>query len=75
MLYPFSASAALVQALRTQDNSTKDLDKIVVIAAGFEQKITDAPASISVIDQSQLQRKRYSNLAQVLADLEGVDVN
>ncbi len=50
------------------------LDNLVVSAAGFEQKITDAPASISVISGKELQQKRYANLAQALEDVEGVDV-
>lgn len=54
---------------------TRDLDAIVVTASGYEQKVVDAPASISVIDSEQLQRKRYSNLAQALDDVEGVDIN
>ena len=41
-----------------------NLDAMVVSASGFEQKITDAPASISVISQEDLQQKRYNNLAQ-----------
>ena len=43
-------------------------------ASGFEQKITDAPASISVVSNADLQKKRYSNLAQALDDVEGVDI-
>lgn len=46
----------------------------VVSAAGFEQKITEAPASINVISQEELQQKRYSSLADALVDVEGVDV-
>ncbi|MFA5632145.1 MAG: TonB-dependent receptor [Porticoccaceae bacterium] len=50
------------------------LAKMVVSAAGFEQKVTDAPASISVLSEEDLQKKRYANLAQALEDVEGVDV-
>src|SRR5690606_31557369 len=35
---------------------------------------SDAPASISVIRQEDLQRNRYSNLAQALDGDEGVDI-
>lgn len=52
-----------------------DFDAIVVTAAGFEQKITDAPASISVISREELERKQYGNLAQALGEVEGVDIN
>ncbi len=50
------------------------LDRMVVSASGFEQKITDAPASISVISQEDLQRKRFANLAEALEGVEGVDI-
>ncbi|WGK63180.1 TonB-dependent receptor [Halopseudomonas sp. SMJS2] len=51
------------------------LSDTVVTASGFEQKITEAPASISVISQEDLQQNRFSNLAQVLENVEGIDVN
>ena len=50
------------------------LGDTVVSASGFEQKITEAPASISVISQEDLQQKRYNNLAQALGDVEGIDI-
>ena len=52
-----------------------DCNEIVVTAAGFEQKITDAPASISVISREELQTKRFNSLAEALNDVEGVDVD
>ncbi|SBV36595.1 TonB-dependent receptor [uncultured Stenotrophomonas sp.] len=50
------------------------LDKVVVTAAGFEQKITDAPASISVITREELAKRPYITLLDAVRDLEGVDV-
>ncbi|MGE8213736.1 MAG: TonB-dependent receptor domain-containing protein [Stenotrophomonas sp.] len=50
------------------------LDKVVVTASGFEQKITDAPASISVITQEELAKRPYITLLDAVRDLEGVDV-
>src|SRR5690554_503384 len=50
------------------------LSDTVVTASGFEQKITEAPASISVISQEDLQQNRYSNLAQALDNVEGIDI-
>lgn len=49
-------------------------DDIVVTAAGYEQRIVDAPASISVIGREELQEKRFGSLAEALGDIEGVDV-
>lgn len=51
-----------------------NLGATVVSASGFEQKITEAPASISVISNEDLQKKRYNNLAQALGDVEGIDI-
>ncbi len=50
------------------------LDKVVVTAAGFEQKIADAPASISVISREELSRRPYTSLVDALRDVEGIDV-
>ncbi|MBL3520655.1 TonB-dependent receptor [Arcobacter lanthieri] len=57
-------------------NETTKIDEIQVVtsASGYEQKITDAPASISVISQQDLQNKKYANLAEAIEDVEGVDV-
>ncbi|MCD9005257.1 TonB-dependent receptor [Luteimonas sp. XNQY3] len=54
--------------------SPKDFDTIVVTAAGFEQKLTDAPASISVITQEDLAKRPYMTLLDAVRDLEGVDI-
>lgn len=50
-------------------------DTLVVTASGYQQKIINAPASVTVISRERLQQQRYSNLADALADVEGVDVN
>lgn len=50
-------------------------DVLVITASGYEQKIRNAAASISVISQNELSRRNYSDLAQALSDVEGVDVN
>lgn len=63
---PFSALA--------EESSPASLDKLVVTAAGFEQKLTDAPASISVITQEELAQRPYMTLLDAVRDLEGVDV-
>lgn len=48
--------------------------QVVTSASGYEQKLTDAPASISVITQEDLQKKPYTNLLDAVADIEGVDI-
>ena len=56
-------------------STTQQLDTIVVSAAGYEQKIKDAPASITVITAKELQDKRITSLADALVDIEGVDIS
>ncbi|WP_355662273.1 TonB-dependent receptor domain-containing protein [Halomonas salifodinae] len=55
-------------------DDTARLDNIVVSAAGFEQSLRDAPASISVITREELQEQRITSLADALRNVEGVDV-
>lgn len=74
-----TSPAALAQ---TQDEATAQaidvaavqFDEIVVTASGFEQKIVDAPASISVITREDLIKRPYMTLIDAVRDLEGVDV-
>ena len=57
-----------------QETGSSRLDDVVVTAAGFEQKIVDAPASISVITVEALQTRPYMTLLDAVRDLEGVDI-
>lgn len=57
-----------------QVTQPKQLDTIVVSAAGYEQKVTDAPASISVITKEELEKKPYMTLLDAVRELEGVDI-
>lgn len=66
----FSVASAAVDA----NDSAVDLEGVVITAAGFEQKIVDAPASVTVISRTELQQMRATNLAEVLSTVEGVDV-
>ena len=61
-----SGTASVAQA--------QQLGEIVVTAAGFEQQLAEAPASISVITQQELQQKAVTNLAQALDGVEGIDI-
>ena len=56
------------------DKDPKTLDAVVVTAAGFEQKITDAPASISVITREELATRPYITLLDAVREMEGVDI-
>lgn len=57
-----------------QAETAQRVDTLVVTAAGFEQKLTDAPASISVITRAELSKRPYMTLLDAVRDLEGVDV-
>ena len=70
-----AAPPVLAEASVAAATEAVDLDAVVVTAVGYEQKLVDAPASISVISQADLRQRRYSNLAQALADVEGIDIN
>lgn len=72
--YSLLACSILSSSLALANQSPAQLGSTVVSASGFEQKITDAPASISVVSNADLQKKRYSNLAQALDDVEGIDI-
>ncbi|MGB3750995.1 MAG: TonB-dependent receptor plug domain-containing protein, partial [Arcobacteraceae bacterium] len=74
-------SLAVISALtmlNANANDTKDnvnLNEVTVTsAAGYEQKLIDAPASISIISLEDLQKKPYTNLLDAVRDIEGVDI-
>ncbi|AEX99860.1 TonB-dependent receptor, plug [Oceanimonas sp. GK1] len=50
------------------------LDTVVVTAAGFEQNIAEAPASISVISREELQKKAYTDITDAVKNIPGVYV-
>ncbi len=68
--------SAPVVAQQMPDGSDRPntLDTVVVTAAGFEQKIVDAPASISVVTREDLSQRPYTSLIDALRDVEGIDV-
>lgn len=50
------------------------IERIVVSATGFEQKITEAPASISVITNEDLQTRAFITLLDAVQFQEGIDI-
>ena len=52
----------------------ENLGQMVVTAAGFEQAVADAPASITVITREDLENASYTNLADALREVQGVSV-
>jgi outer membrane receptor for ferrienterochelin and colicins len=68
----FAASTALPMLAIAQDN--ENMEELVVTASGFEQKITEAPASISVISSEEIVSRPNVNLLDMLKYQEGVDI-
>ncbi|MEH3123491.1 MAG: TonB-dependent receptor [Sphingomonas phyllosphaerae] len=60
----------------SSDNRDADApgSEVVVTAAGYEQRIIEAPASITVLDRANLEEKRFGSLAEALQDVQGIDV-
>lgn len=69
-----AAMAAPALAHAEIAGAPQTLDKVVVTASGFEQKVVDAPASISVVSREELSKRPYTNLVDALRDVEGIDV-
>ncbi|KGH49474.1 ferric siderophore receptor protein [Acinetobacter idrijaensis] len=69
-----TATSAFAETHSPSNIPTTTLSTIVVSASGFEQQLKDAPASISVITQEDIQRKNATNIADLLVDVPGVDV-
>lgn len=67
-------AVALAPAAFADESASTVSSDIVVTAAGFEQRITDAPASISVITAEELEGRPYITLLDAVRYLEGVDI-
>ncbi|MGX5914790.1 TonB-dependent receptor domain-containing protein [Aliidiomarina sp. Khilg15.8] len=50
------------------------MERIVVTASGFEQKLTDAPASISVITQEEIRERSFTSVLDAVKYQEGIDI-
>ncbi|WP_112806721.1 TonB-dependent receptor domain-containing protein [Ensifer sp.] len=64
---------ALAQQAKGKEKST-ELEQIVVTAAGFEQNVKDAPASITVVTGEELEKGSFRDLTDALRDAQGVAV-
>jgi len=73
-LAALSAAVSLALPAFAVAGSADIMDRIVVTAAGFEQSRAEAPGSITVITAEELQMRPAANLAELLRDLAGIDV-
>ena len=75
--FPLLASAVALTSASTAGLAQAEpveLGEIVVTAAGFEQNISDAPASISVISGEELAKKSYKSIVDAVNNIPGVYV-
>ena len=71
-------SLAMIAAFATNamaEEQQTELAPIVVTASGTVQELRDAPASISVISQTQLKKHPANRLENALQDIPGVNVS
>ena len=52
----------------------KNMERMVVTATGFEQKVTEAPASISIITNEDIKSHAFTSVLDAVQYLEGIDV-
>lgn len=69
-----TTTSVFAETNSTSNVSTTTLSTIVVSAAGFEQDIKNAPASISVVTKEDIEKKNATSIADLLADVPGIDV-
>lgn len=60
--------------LFTSAANAAEIETMVVTASGFEQRLEDAPASVTVISGDDLRKRSIQNLADAVRDVEGVAV-
>ncbi len=61
-------------AAMAQDAGDALDNEIVVTASGYEQLISEAPASISILTRKELEDRPYTSLEDALRNVEGVSV-
>ncbi len=74
-----AACIAMVCSVAQADNSQANeaeapIEHMVVSATGFEQKLTAAPASISIITEADLRTRPFITLLDAIKYQEGVDI-
>ncbi|CAM3407817.1 TonB-dependent hemoglobin/transferrin/lactoferrin family receptor [Thalassospira profundimaris] len=75
---PASEPATDIQTTESQSTPAAEtavvLDTVTVTANKRDTKVIDAPASISVIDEDELERRQASDLSDILRGLPGVEI-
>ena len=68
------ALPALAQSVAPAREDAAKVEDVVVTASGFEQRIEQAPASISLISGETIRSQRAGSIAEILSDVPGVDI-
>jgi len=63
------ATAGISGEIEKQDKSVNLGEITVVSATGYRQNIQDAPASISVLTQKEIQKRNYQDISAMVEDL------
>lgn len=75
---PFAPTALVVgiaaASVGTQAHGATELEPVVVTASGYEQVLSDAPASISVISGEELNKQSYGDITDAMDNIPGVYV-
>ncbi|USA52179.1 TonB-dependent receptor [Acinetobacter sp. C32I] len=74
LLGAMTTSAFADTTTASENTNPHQLPTIVVSAAGFEQDIKNAPASISVVTKEDIEKKNATSIADLLADVPGIDI-
>ncbi len=70
----FTVSGARAQSAPAIDGDLSGPSDIVVTASGYEQRIAEAPASISILTHEELEKRPYVSLRDAVRNVEGVSV-
>ncbi|HAS15229.1 MAG TPA: TonB-dependent receptor, partial [Idiomarina abyssalis] len=68
------ASTLAGNALANDFELPDGMERIVVTATGFEQKLTEAPASISIITNEEIRSRLFTSLLDAVKYQEGIDI-
>ena len=69
-----SLSALATHAAAQPNEDLRQLEPVTVTAAGYEQSVKDAPASVSVITAAEIAKKSYTDVTDVLKDIPGIHI-
>lgn len=66
------ALATLPAAVFAEETTPADEDQLVVTATGFAQERREAPATISVVGEKELNTRSNQNVTEALREMPGV---